>query len=88
MLCCRNYSVFKFDRKSLRVCAPLSIFAVCIGFIQEMFFIKIGILAYPRGGGGVPPLWLINPALIFFLGGFGGLLSYISGEAFKGVNLF
>jgi len=96
----------KFDRKSLSVCVPLSIFAICLGVIQEMFFIKTGILAYPNGGI-FPPLWLLllyplfsltlnssleflnkNLALTFFLGGFGGLLSYISGEGFRGVKLF
>jgi len=96
----------KFDRKSLRICVPLSIFAIGLGLLQEMVFIQSGILAYPNGGI-FPPLWLLvlyplfsltlnssllflNKSLVlpFFLGGFGALLSYLSGERLGGVQLF
>ncbi len=96
----------KFDKKSLSVCIPLSFTAVCLGLLQEMVFIKSGILAYPNGGI-FPPLWLLalyplfsltlnsslkflnrNLLLTFFLGGFGALLSYLSGESLGGVHLF
>lgn len=96
----------KFDRKSLRICIPLSIIAMGFGLLQEMVFIHFGILAYPKEGI-FPPLWLLalyplfsltlnsslaflnkNLPLTFFLGGFGALLSYLSGESLGGVQLF
>lgn len=96
----------KFDRRSLSICVPLSIFAISLGLLQEIFFIQSGILAYPKGGS-FPPLWLLvlyplfsltlnsslaflnkNLLLTFFLGGFGALLSYLSGERLGGVQLF
>ncbi len=51
----------KFDRKSLHICVPLSIVAMCLGLLQEIFFIQSGILTYPNGANGaiLPPLWVL-----------------------------
>lgn len=95
----------KFDAKSLGICIPLSIFTTILGFLQEMFFIYTGTLAYPNKEI-FPPLWLLllyplfsltlnsslsflnkNLLLSFFLGGVGGVFSYISGERLGGVQL-
>jgi len=56
----------KFDRKSLRLCIPISIFALGLGLIQEMIFIQFGILTYPNGGI-FPPLWLLALYPLFSL---------------------
>ncbi len=47
-----------YDRKSLRICIPLSILAIGFGLLQEMVFIHSGVLAYPKEGI-FPPLWLL-----------------------------
>lgn len=96
----------KFDKTSLRICAPLSIIALGLGLLQEMVFIHSKILIYPNDGN-FPPLWILalyplfsltlnsslaflnkSLKLTFFLGGFGALLSYLSGEKLGRVQLF
>ncbi len=49
---------FKWDRKSFLICIPLSIYALCIGVVQEILFIDLGVLAYPNRVD-FPPFWLL-----------------------------
>lgn len=56
----------KFDRTSLRLCLPLSMMALGLGFIQEMIFIHFKILAYPEEGS-FPPFWILALYPLFAL---------------------
>lgn len=56
----------RFDKKSLRICFPLSIFALFLGFLQEMVFIHLGVLAYSDAGA-FPPHWILALYVLFSL---------------------
>jgi steroid 5-alpha reductase family enzyme len=52
------YLFFKWDKESLYVCIPLSIYAFCIAIVQETIFIQSNLLIYSNQGL-FPPLWLL-----------------------------
>jgi len=56
----------KFDRKSLLIAAPLSLYAFVLGTLQETSFIHMPILYYP-GEWFLPPLWLLSLYPLFSL---------------------
>jgi predicted DCC family thiol-disulfide oxidoreductase YuxK len=49
----------KYDKKSLLIFLPLSIYALVLGFFQETIFISLKILSY-KNNPSFPPLWLLT----------------------------
>jgi steroid 5-alpha reductase family enzyme/predicted DCC family thiol-disulfide oxidoreductase YuxK len=57
---------YKFDRKSLFISIPISIFSLLLGVIQESFFIYTDTLSYLNQRY-LPPLWILSLYPLFSL---------------------